>query len=400
LPDYSWREVAKIKGPELQACPIWLLTGEEVWLRQDFLAKLLANLLPPEERSWGLEIIRLSPVLLRTRPPEGTWAKHILRAVATLPFFSPLRVVVVEEIQLLPPEQQEELAEALADIPPTTKLIFIASDAGKATKSKSGGGPRRSKQISDKLRRQVEATGKVVSFIPLGIPESIAWAQEQARKQGKRLEPSAAAILVQQRLGPDLGKLKSEIDKLILFVGENPTIRAAEVEAMTPRILEERVFDLTDALTQRAGQQARALGVLRGLLKAGEEPVRILALLIRHLRLIWQVKGLLERGWRPGQNKTPEADFEAVLLQGKDSGSVLFGRLAWQSGKLAEQARRFTWFQLEQAFLSLFQCDLALKGMSFPPRNDPGLALELAVIALSSGERELPIYRRATPGAR
>jgi DNA polymerase-3 subunit delta len=320
--------------------------------------------------------------LLRTRPPEGTWVKNILRAAATLPFFSPLRVVVVEEIQLLPGEQQEELAAALPEIPPTTRLILVSSEAGKAGKPKGGGGSSRSKQISEKLRRRAEAQGKVVNFAPLTVPESIAWAQEQARKQGKRLEPSAAAILVQQRLGPDLGKLKSEIDKLVLFSGENPSIRAAEVEAMTPRILEERVFDLTDALTQRTGQQARALGVLRGLLKSGEEPVRILALLIRHLRLIWQAKGLLERGWRPGQSKTAETDFGAVLLQGRDSGAVLFGRLAWQSGKLAEQARRFTWFQLEQAFLALFQCDLALKGISFPPRHDPGLALELAVLAL------------------
>gem|GEM_PF-2030762 len=382
MSEHTWRDLEKIKTLELSACPLWWLTGEEVWLRRDFLTRLMAALLPPEERSWGLEIIRLSPALLRTRPPEGSWAKNILRAAATLPFFSPLRVVVVEEIQLLPPEQQEELAEALAEIPATTKLIFVASGAAKAAKPKGGGGSRRSKQISEKLLRQVGAKGKVVNFAPLSIPESIAWAQEQTRKQGKRLEPSAAAILVQQRLGPDLGKLQSEIEKLVLFAGENPAIRAAEVEAMTPRILEERVFDLTDALTQRTGQQARALGVLRGLLKSGEEPVRILALLIRHLRLIWQVKGLLERGWRPGENKAGEGDFESVLLQGRDSAATLFGRLAWQSGKLAEQARRFTWFQLEQAFLALMQCDLALKGMSFPPRTDPGLALELAVLAL------------------
>jgi DNA polymerase III subunit delta len=398
LAEHTWRELEKIKTGELQACPLWLLTGEEGWLRRDFLEKLLAGLLSPEERSWGLEVFRLSPALLRTRPPEGTWAKSILRSAATLPFFSPLRVVVVEEAQLLPVEQQEELAGALADISPTTRLILSSGETAKAGRAKSAGTSRRAGQISEKLRQQAKAAGKVVNFAPLNIGESIAWAQEQARRQGKRLDSSAAAILVQQRLGTDLGKLKSEIDKLVLFAGDNPAIRAAEVEAMTPRILEESVFDLADALSQRTGQQARALVVLRSLLRGGEEPVRILGVLIRHLRLIWQVKGMLERGWRPGAEKNPETDLAAVLLQGKDSASALFGRLSWQAGKLAEQARRFTWFQLEQGFLALFQCDLALKGMAFPPRNDPGLALELAVIALCRAP-ETGNYRSGRPAS-
>lgn len=386
MPEYSWKafqKSAQARPGSLQECSVWLLAGEEGWLRREFQQRLLADLLSEEERAWGLEIFGLTPALARTQPAEGSWAQNILRAAATLPFFSAKRVVLVEEVHLLPASQQEELASAFGRISESSVLIFSSSESAGQKRSRLSGG----------FREAAKKEGNLVLFDPLREAEAIAWAEEEARKAGKRLERSAASLLVHQRLGTDLGSLKREIEKLVLFAEALPSIRCEQVEEMTPRRLEESVFELTDTVSQGKAGRARALTLARRLLKAKEEPARILGALSRHFRLLWQTKALLERGWKPGDSVKDLEGAEQILLSRRDSVSAVFARQAWLARKYVEQARRFSWSQLEEAFPALSRCDLALKGLAFPPCTDPGLALELALISLCGDSRETPSSR-------
>ncbi|NIM06007.1 MAG: DNA polymerase III subunit delta [Armatimonadetes bacterium] len=389
MAEHSWKDYSKkpLSEPDrLRECSVWLLAGEEGWLRREFQERLLGALLSEEERTLGLEVFDLTPGLLRTQPPEGSWARRIVGAANTLPFLSPRRVVVVGEAHLLPAAEQQEIVSALKTLPETTILILSSSETA---------GKKRSR-LSSKLSTAVKKAGNVVRFDALKPGEAIAWAQEEARKSGKRLESSAATFLVSKRLGTDLGSLKQEIDKLVLFVGSLPAIKVAHIEEMTPRLLEDRVFELTDALSSGKSGQALAFTLLRRFVSSKEDAIWVLATIASHFRLLWQTKWLLERGWRPGQ---PVKDFDEegrVLLEGKDSVEAVFARpkISWKIPRFAEQARRFTWPQLEQAFRSLAQCDLALKGLSSPPRNDPGLALELALISLFPASKGPSVRRR------
>ena len=386
MPEYSWSEFEKAaagKTAHLPECRVWLLSGEEAWLREQFQARLRAQLLSEEERSWGEEVFRLSPALVRSQPPEGTWARSILRSAATLPFFATRRVVMVDEVQLLPEEQQEGLAAALATLPPTTVLILSTPEAGAQKRSAPKRTAQKKPRLSAELCKAARSAGNLIRFEPLSLDAATAWAEQQAQKAGKRMERSAATLLVRNRLGADLGSLKKEIEKLVLFAGDAPSIRTTHVEEMTPRMLEDKVFDLTDALGAGKAGQARAITLLRGLYHGKEDALRLLSAIVSHFRVLWQTKWLLERGWRPGR---PVKEFEEagqVLIGGRDSAVGSFARTAWKVPKLAQQAGRYTWPQLEQALLALAECDLALKGLSSPPRTDPLLALELALVAIS-----------------
>jgi DNA polymerase-3 subunit delta len=242
--------------------------------------------------------------------------------------------------------------------------------------------------VSAKLRAAVGKAGAIVWFAALDAKEAAEYIQRQARRAGVHLDQSAAAMLVSQRLGTDLATLRRELDKLVLFVGEGKVITCAHVEAMTPRLLEDKIWDLTDALSLGKAGLASALVVLRRMLQARDEPGRILPSIVSHIRFLWQVKGLLEIGWRPGQPvQTPES--EEILIGGGDALAARFSKQTWLAGKSADQARRFTWSQLERALIALSDCDRALKGLS-PALRDGGMALELALITICSDPKDLP----------
>ncbi len=56
---------------------------------------------------------------------------------------------------------------------------------------------------------------------------------ERASSRGKRLSPDAAPFLI-ERLGVDPALLESEIDKLICYVGDRPTISREDILAISP----------------------------------------------------------------------------------------------------------------------------------------------------------------------
>jgi len=396
LAEYSWKDFEKppLSDPnQLQQCRCWLLAGEENWLCQQFQEILLAALLSREERAWGLEVFRLSPALLRSKPGEGSWARALLRSVTTFPFFSRKRVVIVEGVHLLAGGEQEEIAAALENLPENAVLILSTSERAGGKKGQASGESSETEargRLSARLCQAMRKCGNLVRFEPLSEKEAIAWAEQETQRAEKRLERSAATLLVQKRVGRDLGRLKKEIDKLVLFVGSRSFIRCEDVAEVTPRVLEEKIWDLTDALGKGKAGRATAVAVLRGMMKPTEEAgkakaesLRILALLARHFRLLWQTKALLERGWKPGDPVRDSCGGESLLLTGRHSAARVFPSQPWLAGKYADQARRFTWPRLEEAFLSLLQCDLALKGLSAPSRPHPGLALELTLLALS-----------------
>jgi DNA polymerase-3 subunit delta len=196
---------------------------------------------------------------------------------------------------------------------------------------------------------------------------------------GKKLEPAAARKLVEQKVGVGLGEIEAEIQKLVLFVGEGEVVSGSHVDEVSPRLVEEDIFRLLDAVGRR--EAGRAVTILRALLgERREEPGRVLAMLAQTIRLIWQTKLLVERGWRPGS----EADEETAALLPQDerkNALAQFGRRSWLAQRTVRQAGQLTWEQLSKAMRALHGCDLAIKRIR-GKLTDQAAALELLVIHL------------------
>jgi DNA polymerase III delta subunit len=164
------------------------------------------------------------------------------------------------------------------------------------------------------------------------------------------------------------------------------------VDEVSPRLVEEDVFRLVDAVGRRSA--GRAVGILRALLgDQREEPGRVLGMLAQSVRLIWQTKLLTESGWGPNR----EADEETAALLPQDerkNALAQFARKHWLVRRTIGQAKAYSWDQLRQAMAALHACDLAMKGIQ-GKLSDEAAALELLVVQLCA-DLEMPVWE--SPG--
>ncbi len=324
-----------------QVAPVYLLLGEEVLLRDEFLSRLLSTLLPS-----GMESLNVD-----TLSGSEASASDIIARCLTVPVLAPRRVVVLKEADRLRPEAWEGVLTYLDGPSPTTCLICVADKL----------------EATDRRLQRIDRVGKVLRFIPPRQEEeryrwAQRWVSERAEQQGKSLDPEAQMLLLTLQ-GPDLLSLAHEVDKLCLFVGEQQQIDLEAVEALVGQGRVHGIFALTRAVGRRDLQGA--LSSLRDLLERGEEPLRILGMLARQLRLLLRAKELVAEARQPGEISrllgVPRV-FLSEILEG---------------AKITEVGR------LEQGLARLLDLDRALKSSG---KGQP-LYLELAVIDLCAEGR-------------
>ena len=308
------------------------------------------------------------------RERQPTRADKILALAQALPFLGGGRLVIVRNVEQLASEQQKRLAAGLSAVPPMNHVLLIAGE---------GGGEKKLK-LSAELQKGLQQHGTLFDCSPLNEEEAGQWVRATLHGWNQTIEAPALKLLL-TRTGTELRRLQIEVDKLSLLVGERGAIRTRDVDLLTPKLAEESVFHLADAVAARNG--ARALAVLRELLEGQlEPPIRIFPLVIRQFRLIWQTKVLLDAGWRP---QTDPAQFPAAvaLLPEQNALAQIAG---WMGTKLATSARQISWPQLRQAYQALLACDMAGKAIEGVPRQELDIALELLCAKLcapQSGRR-------------
>jgi DNA polymerase III delta subunit len=349
-----------------------LLTGPEHFYKRDALARMKAEVMARGDATW--EVLE---------GPEAT-VRELAQRSQTLGLFGGARGLVILQPERMDKEQQEELAWRLAPksekdkarvFPPLSPEIAIIMITGES-------GDRRGKTVKAALVKAIESRGLVVDCPEMKGPEATAWALARAKELGKKLDPAAASLLTGQRIGSGLGQLASELEKLAVYVGDAKTITAADVEAVTPQLLEESVFRLTDLMATQ--QTALAVATLRTLVvDQRQEPIFLLSLLAGAIREIWQVKLLVERGWRKGVEMDEET--KAMLPQDERRNALraFGGKKAFLADKRTAQAKAFSWSRLARAMQALAACDQAMKGMG-EKFEDPQVAMELLVVQLCS----------------
>ncbi|HEY3380034.1 MAG TPA: DNA polymerase III subunit delta [Armatimonadota bacterium] len=353
----------------------WLLVqGGEEHLKRQLVEKLRGQLLSDDD-SFNFDLVDVterwdgvaetSEQAKRDRQP--TRADRILSLAQALPFLGSGRLVMVRNIDLLPNDQQKKLAAAFASVPPMNHLLLITGEAET--------GKKPAKLAAD-LLKGVTAHGTVYDCSALSDEEAAQWVRDALTTWGQRIDPAALRLLL-TRTGTELRRVQIEVDKLSLMVGEGGVIRLQDVELMTPKLAEESVFHLVDAVAAR--DAAHTLAVLRDLLEGQmESPFRIFPMIVRQFRLIWQTKVLLDAGWRPKQD--PSGFPNALAILPEQHALALIG--GWMGSKLAGPARQMSWGQLTQAYQALLECDMASKAIEGVPRQEMEIAMEMLCVKL------------------
>ena len=99
----------------------------------------------------------------------------------------------------------------------------------------------------------------------------------------KRLSP-AAWLALERKTGLDLRQGTAAIEKLIAYTGDRQNIEAGDVDDIIGKTKEDRLFDLTAALASK--NLNSCLLSLRDLLGQGEQPLLILSMIGREIRLL------------------------------------------------------------------------------------------------------------------
>jgi DNA polymerase III subunit delta len=304
-----------------EVAPVYCLYGEEEYRREQELNQLLDALLTKDARDLNLDQIR----------PGEAGTPSILGSVRTLPFLASRRVVLIRGVEELSREQQEELLVYLNDSCPTSCLVLTAKRL----------------DLRTRLAAAIQKTGVLLRFDRLeadSLKESLL---EAANDRGIRLQSGAIGLLM-TLVGDDFRQLIYNIEKVALFVGERVEIRANDVEAMVGETRVRSIFQLTDAVSSRSLDVA--LRCLTSLLESGEEPLAIIGMLARQIRLLVRAKALQEQSV-PVSRMTQELRLPPRVV-----------------AALAEQSSSRSWRQLSDALQSLSGADVAIKtGRSAAP---------------------------------
>jgi DNA polymerase-3 subunit delta len=179
----------------------------------------------------------------------------------------------------------------------------------------------------------------------------------------KTMEPQAREMIV-FRAGDELRGLQQELDKLLLFVGERPVIRATDVEAIMADRGEGWIFDLTRAIGDR--DAGTALAQLSRLLGQGEHPLKILGTIAAEIRRLLSARQLLgvdlARLWKHGMTYQ---QFQQNVLR---DGAPLLTRNPYADYMCFQRAEHFSLSELSGYMEGLFEADMRLKSSASQPR--------------------------------
>ena len=205
----------------------------------------------------------------------------------------------------------------------------------------------------------------------------------------KALDPQARETIL-ARAGEDLRELRQEIEKLLLFVGERPTIRVEDVEAVVADHGEGWIFDLTRALGER--NAATALSQLARLLAQGEPALKILGTIASETRRLLAARQLqtteLTKLWKRGMSYQ---QFQQTVLK---QGSPLIARNPYADYMCFQRAERFSLGELRSHMEQLFAADYRLKSSG----NQPRLVLERLILGMCLRARKAGERNQAPTG--
>ncbi|TWT40286.1 DNA polymerase III subunit delta [Phycisphaerae bacterium RAS1] len=219
--------------------PVIVVFGDEPYQKALALRAALDELLPPEvDRAMALG--EYDGAAAGGEEAGGPAYATVMDDLATLPFLTDRRVVVIREADRFVSAHRERL-ERYVEKPFSTGCLILDC---------------RSFPKTTRLYKAVAAAGRVVECKKLSGRALVDFAMGEARARGKRLDSGTAAQIV-DLIGQEQAIVAMEIEKLALFVGPRAEITSDDVGLLVGQTREERIFAVMDAAG--AGRTAETL---------------------------------------------------------------------------------------------------------------------------------------------
>lgn len=202
--------------------------------------------------------------------PEAK-AGEIIEACRTLSLLSESSAAIVRHAEGLPKKEQEILLKEIDRLDDDAKLVLVAEKIDK-----------RLKFWQSCLRK-----AEVVSTEAPPAKSIRSWLQKEVKRRKMSLDADALEQ-ISAYAQEDFGQALLLLERVQLYRGAEAEIRGMDVTACRVAGEAAQIFAWSDAVG--AGEWQRAFAILQVLWAHHEEPLAILALLVRHFRILFKAR--------------------------------------------------------------------------------------------------------------
>ena len=241
----------------------------------------------------------------------------------TMPFFAERRLILIENSGMFK-SGSEDMVKILNEASETTYFVFVEQEVDKR----------------NKLFKTVSEKGYACEFKTLKEDDVINWVLTKFGKAGKKITRDTMMLLL-SRIGLDMNTVKNETDKIIAYTHGREEITSADIELLCTAQLQDKVFDMIDAMASK--DKDKVIRLYSDLLALKEPQMKILVLIGKHFSNLMAVKVMVENG---------------------DSNSIISQKLGLRPffvGKYISQAKGFSVKQLRRAMDDCAEADNSVK---------------------------------------
>ena len=244
---------------------VYLLCGEEAYLREQYRNKLIDAVTPPGD-TMNTAFFSGKDINIASLIDLGE----------TMPFMAPRRLIVVDGSGLFKGAVDDKFVDYMSEIPDGTVFVFNETEVDKRSR----------------MYKAVQKNGHVEECGVQKEADLKVWIARLLKDEGKKIRGSTVERIL-GRCGTDMVNLKNEIDKLVAYVGERDIIEDEDVDSICTLQITNSIFDMVESIAN--GMQKKALDIYYDLLLLKEPPMRILFLIAREFNILLQVKTLTEK---------------------------------------------------------------------------------------------------------
>lgn len=298
-----------IKDNTIKNC--YLLFGEEVFLVRH-CKKLLKQAIVGED-TMNLSIYSGKDISL----------SELRDNAQTMPFWAEKKLIIVTDSGFCK-SASEEITAIVKNAPETTYFIFAESEVDKR----------------NKLYKTIADKGYAAEMKFLSDNELAKWCAVLVKDAGKKILESVMKAFI-MRTGPSMDNVGNEMKKVLSYIGDKETVDLPDIEAVCSVNIEDRIFDMIDAIGSK--NREKAMKYYTDLLLLKEAPMKMLVLLTRHINTLLGVRTLTDEGMSSSEI------------------SAKLGIRGFFLNKYVSQAKCFSRETLRQAFEDCVKADEDIK---------------------------------------
>lgn len=264
-----------------QVAPVYVLQGEELYLAERFEQALTQAVIADEANDFNFVRFDMNEFNINEAVMEAN----------TISFFNEPRIVWIQNPIFLTGEKpkgalKHELDDLIAYLKAPAEAVIMVFVA-----------PYEKLDSRKKVVKELKKSAEFIDIGEMKEAEVKKFMQQYVADHKVTIDREAMGLFL-ERTDYKITKSVKEMDKLLLFIGDEGSITKRDVSVLVPPTLDDNIFHLTDFIMQQKAD--RAILLYRELIAQKHQPIAVLALLQSNFRLFTQIVQLQTLGYDQG----------------------------------------------------------------------------------------------------